>query len=318
MELGHARIAGALLLATVVGAATLAATPVGAAPVYPVNYSIASSSGVLAHPTAPPPGANIWTCRPSAAHPYPVVLVHGLGATMGENWGTMSPLLADNGYCVYALTYGLDPGEVYVGGLEPMEQTSAELADFVDRVLSSTGASQVDLVGHSEGTVMPQYYLKFRGGAAKVHAYVALTPLYQGTTLYGLAAGIQAAERDYPLLAGPISNAVNAGCGSCQEFLTGSPFLANLYADGVYAVPGVQYTTIMTRYDELVKPYTSGMLNAPNATNIVLQDQCKLDFSDHVAVAFDPTAGADILNALDPQHPRPVPCRLVLPGIGSP
>ncbi len=107
-------------------------------------------------------------------------------------------------------------------------------------------------------------------------------------------------------------------CGSCQEFLRGSPFLQHLYADGVYAVPGVTYTTIMTKYDELVTPYTSGRLDAPNATNIVVQNQCAIDFAEHVAVAFDPTVGRDVLNALDPVHKKPVPCRLVLPGIGAP
>ena len=70
----------------------------------------------------------------SAAHPDPVVL--GLGATM-------APLLADNGYCVFALTYGLAPGESWYGGFQPMEQSSGELADFIDRVLAATGAAKV-------------------------------------------------------------------------------------------------------------------------------------------------------------------------------
>jgi triacylglycerol lipase len=83
-------------------------------------------------------------------------------------------------------------------------------------------------------------------------------------------------------------------------------------------VPGVAYTTIMTKYDELVTPYTSGRLDAPNATNIVVQDQCGLDFAEHIAMAFDPTVGQDILNALDPAHTKPVPCHLVLPGVGAP
>jgi triacylglycerol esterase/lipase EstA (alpha/beta hydrolase family) len=310
-------IACVAVLAT--GLTALACVPgAGAATKYPVVYNIGSASGVLANPTGPPPGANDFACKPSAAHPNPVVLVHGLSATMGENWGTMAPLLANNGYCVFALTYGLDPGETLVGGLEPMEQSSAELATFVDKVLAATGAKKVDLVGHSEGTVMPQYYLKFRGGAAKVDKYVALTPLYQGTTLYGVSTLISTLEKVVPQLAGPISSAIAVGCGSCEEFLNGSPFYQHLYADGVYAVPGVTYTTIMTKYDELVRPYTSGMLSAPNATNIVVQNQCPIDFSEHLAVAFDPTVGQDILNALDPAHKKPVPCRLVLPAIGAP
>jgi triacylglycerol lipase len=301
-----------------VTASTLAATPAGAATKLRVTYNISAAQGVLLHPTAPPAGANDFSCRPSAAHPNPVVLVHGLGATRGENWATMSPLLKNNGYCVFALTYGLAPGEKYVGGLTRMEDSSKELATFVDTVLAATGAAKVDLVGHSEGTVMPQYYLKFRGGAAKVGKYVAMTPLYRGTTLGGLSTLIHTLETAFPPLGKPLSEAVAAFCGSCEEFLKGSPFLEHLYADGVYAVPGVTYTTIMTKFDELVIPYTSGRLNASNATNIVVQDQCPIDLAEHVAVAFDPTVGQDILNALDPAHRKPVPCRLVLPGVGDP
>jgi triacylglycerol lipase len=286
---------------------------------YPVLFSLASVGPTpLFDPTASPVGANNWSCKPSALHRDPIVLVHGLAATMAENWSAVAPLLTDNGYCVFALTYGLDPGESYVGGLQAIEISAHELASFVDRVLASTGASKVDLVGHSEGTVMPQYYLKFLGGAAKVNRYVAIAPLYQGTTLYGLSAGINTFEAYFPSEAAPIESAVNSACGSCQEFLNGSPFLTNLYSDGVFAVPGVTYTTIMSRYDELVVPYTSGVLNAPNATNLVVQDQCALDFSEHATLAWDPVVGQDVLNALDPQDAQPVPCTLVLPGIGAP
>jgi triacylglycerol esterase/lipase EstA (alpha/beta hydrolase family) len=290
----------------------------GAAGQYPVVYNITAARGVLADPTAPPPGANDFSCKPSAAHPEPVVLVHGLGATMGENWATYAPLLADNGYCVFALTYGTQNNDPYIGGLAAMEDSSAELAAFVQRVLAATGASKVDLVGHSEGTVMPQYYLKFRGGAQYVDKYVAITPLYKGTTLYGIGSLVGALEKAFPQYSAPYENAFAKFCGSCQEFLRGSPFLQHLYADGVYAVPGVTYTTIMTRYDDLVTPYTSGRLDAPNATNIVVQNQCPLDFGDHVAMAFDPTVGQDILNALDPAHAQRVPCHLVLPIVGAP
>ena len=43
-----------------------------------------------------------------------------------------------------------------------------------------------------------------------------------------------------------------------------------------------------------------------------------VDLSDHVEIASDPVAAADVLNALDPAHPVPVPCELVLPGVGPP
>ena len=71
-------------------------------------------------------------------------------------------------------------------------------------------------------------------------------------------------------------------------------------------MPGVRYTTVMSRYDELVTPYTSGYL--PGATNIVLQDVCPADPAEHVAVAFDPNVARLVLNALDPEHAEPVRC----------
>lgn len=265
--------------------------------------------------SASPPGANNWKCRPTRSHPRPVVLVHGLFSTGEGAWRTLSPLLTARGYCVYSLTYGLVPGDSYAGGLAPMEQSSAELGRFVDRVLAATGACQVDMVGHSEGTLMPQYYLKFGHGAGKVVRFVALAPLYHGTTTWGVDPLI-ADARVVPQVAAALDGINEKTCAACAEFAQGSPFLQHLYADGVYAIPGVRYTSIMTRYDELVTPYTSGVIDAPGAVNITLQDQCPLDLTDHVGMIADPIALQDVLNALDPAHAVPPPCKPVLPAIG--
>jgi triacylglycerol esterase/lipase EstA (alpha/beta hydrolase family) len=264
---------------------------------------------------SPPAGANNFSCKPSAAHPDPVVLVHGLGATMSENWGYLSPLLVARGYCVFALTYGLNPAFPYFGGVIPIEQSAPELGAFVDKVLTATGASKVDLVGHSEGTFMPQYWLKFLDGARKVNRYVAMTPLYAGTTFFGLAAlrdGGQSLG-----LSQLVIGLVDSFCGSCSQFLAGSPMVRKLNEGGA-AVPGVTYTTIPTRYDELVSPYTSGVLNAPNATNMVLQDVCPNDISEHGLEGFDPVVAQIIFNALDPAHARAVSCAGLPPLLAPP
>lgn len=254
-----------------------------------------------------PPGANDWSCKPTQTHPRPVVLIHGLGATMSANWFHLSPILKNQGYCVFALTYGVDPRVALFGapgGTIPVEQSAEELGVFVNRVLSATGASQVDFVGHSEGTFMPQYYLKFLGGAAKVKRYVAYTPLYAGSQVGGLPSLI-ATLQSSGLSALGIA-LVSSFCGSCPQFLTGSPMQQKLAAGGA-AAPGVEYTTVMTKYDELVIPYTSGYL--PGAHNFVLQDVCPSDFSEHGGPAFDPNADQITLNALDPEHAKPIVCQ---------
>jgi triacylglycerol lipase len=254
----------------------------------------------------PPKGANDWSCRPSAAHPRPVVLVHGLGATMGLNWGYLSPKLKERGYCVFALTYGLHPLAAPFGapgGTIPIEDSAREFKAFVDRVLRETGAAEVDLVGHSEGTFMPQYYLKFLGGAAKVKRYVAWTPLYDGTKLLMLPA-IRDAGAQLGL-SQPVIQLFSTLCGSCTQFLAGSAMQRKL-SEGGAAVPGVEYTTVMTKYDELVVPWSSGYLEGE--ANYVLQDVCPANLSEHGAVAFDPVAAQITFNALDPEHRQPIVC----------
>ena len=82
-------------------------------------------------------------------------------------------------------------------------------------------------------------------------------------------------------------------------------------------VPAVQYTVIESTGDEVVTPYTNAFLPAaPNVTNITVNRQCPLDASDHLEIASDPVAMADMLNALDPAAPVKVPCLVVLPVTG--
>jgi triacylglycerol lipase len=82
------------------------------------------------------------------------------------------------------------------------------------------------------------------------------------------------------------------------------------------AVDGVRYTNIVTMYDQLVVPYTSGIQRGMR--NFVLQEQCNLDLSEHFQVVASPVVARIVLNTLDPRHRRPVPCTPVLPFVGLP
>jgi triacylglycerol esterase/lipase EstA (alpha/beta hydrolase family) len=275
----------------------------------PVIYSGAYGYAHVS-PTASPPGANDWSCKPTAAHPRPVVLVHGTFADMSDSWQALSPLLKNNGYCVFALNYGSYSGSDAIGvyGVGDIPTSAGELSSFVNQVLTATGAATVDLVGHSQGGMMPRYYLKYLGGAAKVHTLVGLSPSNHGTTLDGLFT-----------LAGFFPGAsqfTGALCPACQQQEAGSAFITELNAGGE-TVAGVEYTVIQTRYDQVVTPYTSAFLSGSNVHNVLLQSQCLLDLGDHLSMPYDHIADADVLTALDPLHPKHPLCTLILPTEGG-
>jgi triacylglycerol esterase/lipase EstA (alpha/beta hydrolase family) len=296
-----------IAVATAIFGVVIAASSASAAPL-PVIYN-----GVIgyAHASATdsPPGANNWSCTPSAAHPRPVILVHGTFADMSDSWQALSPLLYNNGYCVFALNYGSHDGSGQIGvyGTDAIEQSAAELSSFVSRVLTATGARQVDFVGHSQGGMMPRYYLKFLGGATKVDALVGLAPSNHGTTvdgLFTLASFFPGATGFFGL------------CPACEEQAAGSAFLNRLNAGGD-TVARPSYTVIQSANDEVVTPYTSAFLSGPSVTNIRLQDQCALDQGEHLSMPYDHIADGDVLNALDPAHAAPPPCTPILPIVGG-
>jgi triacylglycerol lipase len=269
---------------------------------YPVPYDFLPSA-VYGGATRELPGANDWSCEPTKAHPRPVVLVHGTFATKEENWQTYAPLLANNGYCVFALDYGHNPaypGADYVGGLLPMEQSAQELKEFVAKVRAATGARKVDLVGHSQGTLMPNYYVKFLGGADSVKKYVSLASLWHGTN-------VAQPSKAFALLFG--REEATPFCQACGQFPPGSDFMTKMRGGGGPAVDGVDYTNIVTVYDELVVPYWSGI--EPGMRNVVLQNVCPQDGSEHGQIAASPNVARIVLNTLDPARAEPVQCRVV-------
>lgn len=98
-------------------------------------------------------GVNDFSCK-SASQPVPVVLFHGLGATFYEDLNVLQAYLASKDFCTFAITYGDYDGFPFVGGLKPLNESSEQLAQYIAEVTSKTGASKVDIVGHSEGGLL--------------------------------------------------------------------------------------------------------------------------------------------------------------------
>ena len=260
---------------------------------------------------ASPAGANV-SCHPSAAHPYPVVLVEGTFSSMYNSFEAISPDLVNNGYCVYAFNYGQTIPLSMFHAMGDIRSSAAQLSAEVNHVLAATGASKVDLVGWSQGGMMPRYYINSLGGAAKVNMLVGFAPSNYGTTVDGL----QQLVSDFGL-EGVVTGLLSISCAACVQQLQGSSFLSSL--NQTPTVPGVKYIVIETAGDDVVTPYTNAFLPAaPNVQNIVLQNQCRQDASDHISIAYDSNALQDMINALGPDSPGFQPsCAAVGPIFGN-
>ncbi|WP_353108162.1 alpha/beta fold hydrolase [Gordonia sp. (in: high G+C Gram-positive bacteria)] len=299
-------ILGAIAAASVCASATVQAAPKtlqaigGTADVGPRQPGFwAGYLYAQLHPNSAPPGANDFGCTPKEGE-NPVVLVHGTYEDAYDNWAGIAPELAESGRCVFAPNYGrtdlVDKGGVVTilpaaNGVASIAQSATQLGRYIDRVRAATGSAKVDVVSHSQGGVVVRQWMKADGGADvsnpennKVGKLVMLAAPNHGTTLDGLAwIGRQINNAGLDIMgfyawlygAGPIDQSV------------GSPFIKRLNS-GRMTYPGVEYTNIASRFDEVVTPYTSAFIRSAGVRNITIQDGCSKDLSDHLTMIYSP------------------------------
>ncbi len=301
-----------MLLVGVAAALLSALAPAIASAKYSVPYGNSALGDAIWNEAWAPEsvtGANNG-CKPSSAHPYPVVLVHATLADEGSNWVTLAPLLANEGYCVYSFNYGetaaslplipfITPGRI--DALGHIEGSAKELSSFVNGVLSKTKAAKVDLVGHSQGGMMPNYYIKFLGGAAKVNELIGLAPSNHGTTLDGLTTFVDVFPFAGEIVGGLLEF---LGAPSLPEQEEGSAFITKLFGSGEPVVAGVRYVVIETDHDEVVTPYTNAFLNGAGVTDITIQSQCPADPVAHIGMFDDSPSLQNVVNQLS-SSPNP-------------
>ncbi|NDZ93712.1 alpha/beta fold hydrolase [Streptomyces sp. SID6673] len=309
-------VAGLLALIGLVAPGQAAARPEP----LPVTYDfLAGITAELGNPGGSLPGTNNFRCRPSRIHPRPVILVHGSGGGRQTNWATLAPVLANAGYCVYAPTYGalstVWPASA-LGGLGVKQDGAWQIKTFADRVLATTGAEKVDIVGHSLGTEIPTYWMKYLGGRDKVANYVSLAPYWRQGPDEDDARSAMVSLVQRRLGISPLTP---PHCADCSAPPSDTDF-NHAVRRGTPYLPGVRYTNITTRDDEIVTPYSNGLLAGPpgtQVTNIVVQQGCPEDHSDHLSIVANRRSSTMVLNALDSAHPRPVPCVAVPPYTGG-
>ena len=250
-----------------------------------------------------PAGTNV-ACTPAPGE-NPVVLLHGMNSNAYQTFARMAPELKKMGKCLYAFNVGKLPGTLeedqwsVVGSIPTMrnmtvlDESLAQLNARIDALKTQTGATGVDLVGHSAGATLAAAYAKQHNGEG-VGTVVAIAGVLHGTSLLGVSYGLKELNV-YNELGDTAASIVISP--SLRDLLKHSEFTARL-EDGGVTVPGVNYVAISSQLDEAVTPISSSQWDLPDAQNIILQDGCSADLSEHLGITFSPRAIALVANAL--------------------
>ena len=171
--------------------------------------------------------------KPKVTHD-PILFIHGWNAS-SSTWSTMVSRFKADGWTNPELanwSYNFRQSNA---------TTASIIAQKVDSILAVTGATKVDIITHSMGTLSARYYVRNLGGDGKVDALVSLGGPNHGTTTASLCFDI-----------------------SCVEMRPNSSFLTNLNSlDETWGTP--RYGTWWTDCDEVINPHSSVLLNG--ATN---------------------------------------------------
>jgi triacylglycerol lipase len=160
----------------------------------------------------------------------PILFVHGY-VESASVWNTMIGRFEKDGYSKSFLS-------AYSYNTSQSNKVDAEeVKSKVESLLKSTGATKVDIIAHSMGSLNSRWYIKFLGGESKVDDWVSLGGPNHGTEFANFC-----------------------GSTSCVEMRIGSKFLGELNAGD--ETPGtVNYGTWWSPCDEIINPDSSVSLS---------------------------------------------------------
>lgn len=184
-------------------------------------------------------------------------------------------------------------------------QVSAEYVVHAIRRMHSRSDRRADVIGHSQGGMVPRWALRFWPGTRRmVDDVVGLSPSNHGTV--------------------DAIPACAAGCAPAfWQQRTGSNFLRGLnsYQE---TFPRISYSSIYTRTDEVVVPNlgpgASSSLHGGGGriSNVAIQDVCPTDPSEHLAIGtYDNTAYELAVDALTHRGPAK-PARIAISACAHP
>ncbi len=241
------------------------------------------------------------TCdRPtmSGVERNPVLLVHGTNLTAEGNfsWNYARDFAARGwAHCLLDL-----PGY----GLEDI-QVAGEYVVYALRRLAAESGRRVDVVGYSQGGMLPRWALRFWPDTrALVENLVGLAPSNHGTVLAHVTC--------------------SGDCHPAHHQQAASARFIEALNSGTETFAGIDYTVVYTRYDEIVVPNLddsgASSLRTGDGTiaNIALQDVCPTNTAEHLAIgSYDAVAHALVVDALTHAGPAD-PARIDLATCATP
>jgi triacylglycerol lipase len=157
----------------------------------------------------------------------PILFVHGYSSTASV-WNTMVSRFEKDGYSkAFLSAYSYNTSQ------SNKVDAEKEVKTRVESLLKATGATKVDIIAHSMGSLNSRWYIKFFGGESKVDDWVSLGGPNHGTDFANFCFST-----------------------SCVEMRQGSTFLKELNAGD--ETPGaVNYGTWWSPCDEIINPDSS-------------------------------------------------------------
>lgn len=258
-------------------------------------FSVLLLAGCNPNPTAEE------ACTTGSNGGNPVIIVAGTFSPEIANELFLGNALQSAGFTHCVLELKGDDNLGNLPGTMPIEISAVALKLFVEDVLAWSGATQVDLVGHSQGALAARAYIKNYGGEPLVDKMISLAGPNAGTGIIPLV----------EFLTGPLLAPFGVTCESvspCEQMERGSDFITGLNAGDM--TPGdVEYYAFYTNNDELVWYWGTGIFGLPaikydnaklgsGATNIEIGQMCPLRIVGHLGMIIDPVPIHMALDAL--------------------
>lgn len=277
-----------------------------------VSVAVAGPADAASPPTGPrlPVGssqlAKALQCTGAieAGSRPPILLIHGTTSSVEANWSWNWVRALDARrwpHCELSLP---DSGNADI-------QTAGEyVAAAIPAMSRRAGGQRIDVVGHSQGGMVVRWALKYWPDTrSKVDDVVGLASSNYGTQVFNTLC-------------------LTSFCSAANwQQRRGSAFLTALNR-GADAWPGISYTQVATRYDEVVVPFDSTFLRdepSSSVVNTTVQDVCPTEVVEHFGMAYSIGAWLIALDALTHRGPARVSrvprsaCgEIVMPGVDRP